>query len=48
MQDLREMSGRLEGCACSYDTLSMNLASKISHNHKSNHTVIDIGADSRS
>ena len=31
MQDLREVSGRLEGCACSYGTPFMGLTSKTSH-----------------
>ena len=31
MQDLREVSGRLEGCACSHCTSSMGLTSKTSH-----------------
>ena len=33
MQDLREMSGRLECCACNYGTSSMGLTSKTSHTH---------------
>ena len=47
MQDLREVSGRLEGCACSYGTSSMGLTSKTSHTHTPNHTDLDISADSR-
>ena len=50
MQDLREVSGRLKGCACSYGTSSMGLTSKTSHTHtpkRPNHTDIDISADSR-
>ena len=48
MQDLREVSGRLEGCACSYGTSSMGgLTSKTSHTHTPNHTDIDISAISR-
>ena len=47
MQDLWEVSGRLEGCACSYGTSSMGLTSYTSHAHTPNHTDIDISADSR-
>ena len=35
MQDLREMSIRLESCACSYGTSSMSLTSKTNHTHYS-------------
>ena len=47
MQDLREVSGRLEGCARSYDTSSMGLTSKTSLTRTPNYTDIDISADSR-
>ena len=43
MQDLREVSGRLEGC--SYGTSSMGLTSKTSHTHTPNHNDIEISAD---
>ena len=47
MQDLREVSGRLEGCACSYGTSSMVLTSKTSHTHTHDYTDIDISTDRR-
>ena len=47
MQDLRKVSGRLEGCACSYDISSMGLTSISSHTHTPNHTDIAISADNR-
>ena len=45
MQDLRNVSGRLEGCACSYGTSSMGLTSKTSHIRTPNHTNINISVD---
>ena len=47
MQDIREVSERLEGCAFSYGKTSMGLTSKTFHTHTPNHTDIDISVDSR-
>ena len=47
MQDLWEVSRRLEGCACSNGTSSLGLTWKTSHTHTPNHTDIDNTADSR-
>ena len=47
MQDLMEVSGRLEGFACSYGTSSMGFASKTSHTPTPNHTDINISSDNR-
>ena len=44
MQDLKEVNGQLEGCACSYGTSSMSLTSKTYLTHTPNHTNIDISS----
>ena len=46
-QDLKEVSGQLEGSACSFGTSSISLTSKTYHTHMPTHTNMVSSADSR-